>query len=620
MTAVVDRAARFLSRRLNRRSFVTRSALAGSALAVAPKNYILRPGTAHAAICSCSGSSCDCNSLCCDGYTDFCCALNGTNACPPGTLLGGWWKVDNSSFCTTGGATGPRYYMDCNYTCGDCGCGSNGICSRACAGADCGCHLGCDHRKLGCTGFRYGQCNQDIACLGPILCRVVTCTPPWAIDSTCGTTVRTDNNTRFHSAPCLEENSNPSLGSLTDVRWVGGLVQVTGYVMAELGTTVRLTDGARVIGRTQADLTEDQVGEQPIEGASWFQATHPLTVGPHLLCASALVVAGAVQFGCIGITVPGDEPIGALDLAVGTVGRVRVAGWALDTGSDTPVSIHVYVDGVLAATALAADTRSDIAARYPEHGATTGFDFDVEAGGGQRRVAVFAINQGSGSRNTMLGAVTVDVSGGMPVGVLDSATGVADGIDVVGWAIDPDTPEPVTVHVYVDGSVAATAVADVSRPGLAAAYPGYGANHGFQMTVPAGPGLHEVCVYAIDRAGGDGNRQIGCTLAAVETSPLSASLDRVEVEGQVLTVAGWALPEADEQVSTIELHVDGELVETSVADRYRPDVAVAFTGVGDRHGYMISAAVDAGSHRVEVIADGRTVAERAVDVPNPVTS
>ena len=43
----------------------------------------------------------------------------GTNSCPPGTIAGGWWKADGSSYCA-----GPRYYIDCNATC-RCGCGTD---------------------------------------------------------------------------------------------------------------------------------------------------------------------------------------------------------------------------------------------------------------------------------------------------------------------------------------------------------------------------------------------------------------------------------------------------------------------------------------------------------------
>ena len=87
---LADRAARFIGRHTSRRSFIARTAIVGTALAVAPTDYVLRPGTAYGAICNCQGSSCACGSLCCDGYTEFCCTLTGTNGCPPGTMAAGW--------------------------------------------------------------------------------------------------------------------------------------------------------------------------------------------------------------------------------------------------------------------------------------------------------------------------------------------------------------------------------------------------------------------------------------------------------------------------------------------------------------------------------------------------
>ena len=105
---LAERAASFLERRVDRRGVLRRGAMAGTALAVAPATFALRPGSAYAAVCAP-------NALCNDGYTEFCCTITGANRCPPGTALGGWWKVDGSEFC--GG--GPRYYMDCNAGCGD---------------------------------------------------------------------------------------------------------------------------------------------------------------------------------------------------------------------------------------------------------------------------------------------------------------------------------------------------------------------------------------------------------------------------------------------------------------------------------------------------------------------
>ena len=197
---LADRAAAFIGRHITRRTFLERTAMVSTAVAVAPTDFVLRPGTAYAAICNCSGSSCECGSLCCDGYTEFCCTLTGTNGCPPGTLAAGWWKADGSAYCS-----GPRYYIDCNATCH---CGSGRICPDNCSDAPwgCGCAKGdCNNRKAGCTQFRYGQCNQQVATVGRIACRVVSCDPAVLVVGNCAPTVAVDDSTANHNKPCLQE-------------------------------------------------------------------------------------------------------------------------------------------------------------------------------------------------------------------------------------------------------------------------------------------------------------------------------------------------------------------------------------------------------------------------------
>jgi hypothetical protein len=194
--AVATIGKRFGRRTSTRRSFLVRTAIFGSALAVNPIRYLLRPGSAYASLC---GPDAGCGS----GWTAFCCTVNGgQNTCPPGTTPAGWWKADNSGFCHSG----PRYYIDCNASCGSCGCGGSGVCGAGCAECRCHCASGtCDERLTCCNEFRYGQCHQDLACVGPIVCRVVTCVPPWEFDATCTTTSATANATALHDAPCLHE-------------------------------------------------------------------------------------------------------------------------------------------------------------------------------------------------------------------------------------------------------------------------------------------------------------------------------------------------------------------------------------------------------------------------------
>jgi hypothetical protein len=401
MTAVTprlaDRAAGALANRFGRRGFFARSAVVGSALAANPVAYAIKPVSAYAAVCSCNGSNCECGSLCCDGYTEFCCTMTGANSCPPNTLLGGWWKVDGSGFCG-----GPRYYMDCNAPCNGCGCGGNGICSGSCSGTGCGCANGsCGNRKAGCTNFRYGQCNQDIACIGPIVCRVVTCVPPWSLDPTCTTTVRVDNATAYHDRPCLH----------------------------------------RVVG--------------------------------------------------------------ALDAVDGEGHNLVVRGWALDFDENDPVPIHVYVDDELVASVLADQLRPDIGQAYPGWGDRHGFSIPVEVEPGRsHRICAYALNVGAGSTNELLGCR--DVLPRSPFGAFDEVVGGTEAITARGWAIDPDTPNPIDVHLYVDGQGPTVARADRPRPDVGASHPGYGDDHGFTIELAdVAVGHHEVCVYALNVGAGE---------------------------------------------------------------------------------------------------------------------
>lgn len=169
-----------------RRGFLAGMAVAGSALATRPWDYVAKPNTAYASVCG-SGASCA------EGWSVFCCTINnGQNSCPPGSFLAGWWKADNSSFC--GGTA--RYYLDCNATC-----------PTSCS---CYCPTGtCDNRRTCCNQFRYGQCHQEIACAGPVVCRVISCLPTWIIDGAWTTSSATDNKTADHNAPCVQ-NGFPS--------------------------------------------------------------------------------------------------------------------------------------------------------------------------------------------------------------------------------------------------------------------------------------------------------------------------------------------------------------------------------------------------------------------------
>jgi hypothetical protein len=187
---LVEKASEVLSgARTTRRNFLIGFAMIGSALVAfacspfKPGTPISRPG------------DCPPDSLCNDGFTEFCCTINnGVNACPDGSFPGGWWRADGSSFC--GGGT--RYLIDCMQDC--CGPQFGSFCA-ACA--DCTCAPSCDSRVIYCNYFRYGQCHQEIPISGPIVCRVASCTPPYEFDPSCSPADAVDEETAEHTSPCL---------------------------------------------------------------------------------------------------------------------------------------------------------------------------------------------------------------------------------------------------------------------------------------------------------------------------------------------------------------------------------------------------------------------------------
>lgn len=189
-----------LERRSSRRGLLARAAVAGSAFAVAPVRYLVRPGTAWGVL---RPEGCPPGSLCQDGYTAFCCEIeHGDNRCPDGTYVAGWWKCTDyrgSGLCSD---QGYRYYVDCNRTPGA---HFPGGCQ--CANQD------CRERRVDCNTFRYGQCNTQVHGTTEVACRLVVCQHPGQIPGFhCNNTEMIDDNTCAHEAGCLKGLAVPVHG------------------------------------------------------------------------------------------------------------------------------------------------------------------------------------------------------------------------------------------------------------------------------------------------------------------------------------------------------------------------------------------------------------------------
>lgn len=105
-----------------------------------------------------------------------------------------------------------------------------------------------------------------------------------------------------------------------------------------------------------------------------------------------------------------------------------------------------------------------------------------------------------------------------PFGKLDRAVVTRDEagkptkVQLVGWTIDADTTAPLRLGILVDGRPVTIALADRSRPDVAAVYPHYGPVHGFDVTVDLPPTAAVVCVNAAGVGPGAASATIGCSI------------------------------------------------------------------------------------------------------------
>ncbi|MFG6403857.1 hypothetical protein [Microbacterium sp. P04] len=319
-----------------------------------------------------------------------------------------------------------------------------------------------------------------------------------------------------------------------------------------------------------------------------------------------------------GSAVTSNNPIGNLETAEAVPGGVHVRGWAIDPNSAESLAVHVYVG--TAGTAIPANLdRADVAAAHPAAGSRHGFDTTLPVDGpGDQQLCVYAINVGAGE-HVLLGCRTIDGYTGPPVGQLDELVAGSTSLTVRGWALDPDSADPVDVQLVVDG-VPTTIRASASRPDLLAHYPAHGASHGYSTTVALSPTANSVCVVAVNVARG-ADVTLGCrSVLRPATSdlnrPSTGNLESVIVGGDAAVVTGWALDPDTSAPIKVHAYVNAAGKEFT-ADVVRSDVGAAYPAYGPRHGFSITLQLPVGESTVCVYAintkgENRTLGCRTV--------
>lgn len=609
VTAVAERTGR-----LRRRSFLGGAALMGAALAVDPFGYLTRPASAYDAVCGADNT-------CAAGYTVFCCTINGgNNSCPPDSFIGGWWKADNSSFC--GGNA--RYYIDCNayrdgrYTC---------HCNTTT----------CDQRRVACNQFRYGQCNTQIpwSNTGPVLCRVVSCTPPWVqYGGTCSSASATDNNTATHSAPCL--TGQRPVGVVDQISSTGNTVHISGWCYDPDSPSTSLNvaiyqDGRGLMGIHANQPRPDVNSARHITGNHGFSVSFTASSGHHTYTVFAMNIGGGSGNPQIGgrtiIVNPGVPPIGHMDRCDPYAGGMVISGWAFDRDvPSTSIEVAIYQDNKPVLRLHTDQLRPDVNSAYHITG-NHGFTASFAAPPGAHNYKVYALNAAGGSGNPLIGNHSTVVPGTanaapaayrstMPAGKLESVAVSGNSVRLVGWAADPSRPaEQLPIVVVEDGAVLHRYATGIARPDLADdARSGFAeaGRYGFDITIPAGTGLHSYSVHVLDPAYGMDESLLGEQTVRVNQDGPIGRLDLLQRLGDTVRLTGWAYdPDRPTAQLVVSVYRDGAPLAEYRTGLPCPQLAGTDGALG-LPGFEISIPDLAGPHSYTVYARGSGAARQVL--------
>jgi peptidoglycan hydrolase-like protein with peptidoglycan-binding domain len=379
----------------------------------------------------------------------------------------------------------------------------------------------------------------------------------------------------FDPGPAAPVVPVPSPANLALVRTYGGLVLRSGATGAAVAT----------VQRPMRLVVTSSYGTQTVGAVQRFQQQQGLAVTGTF---------GATEWKAL--FPPPVIPFGAVDAAVAVPGGTRIAGWAIDADTSASLPVTVTLDGAQVATTTASLERPDVALAYPGFGTAHGFAATLTVPEGAHQVCATAANApGTPGSDGALTCRTVVVTH-LPGGAVETATEVLGRISVAGWALDPDTAEPVRVAVSLDGAAPAAVPADGDRPDVAALWPGWGAAHGFTAQLDAAEGPHQVCVTALN-AGMGADASLGCRTVTVRHAADGALTTLGLRPGGVLA-AGWGLDPDVAAAVPVALTVDGTPHEPLTADKVRTDVPAGYAANGTAHGFAALLPLAEGPHTV----------------------
>ncbi|MBG6214153.1 hypothetical protein RCH23_002739, partial [Cryobacterium sp. CAN_C3] len=183
-----------------------------------------------------------------------------------------------------------------------------------------------------------------------------------------------------------------------------------------------------------------------------------------------------------------------------------------------------------------------------------------------------------------------------PIGNIEVSSATPGAFRVAGWVLDPDTSEPLDIHVYVD-ALGSVHTANQTRNDVANIYPGLGVQHGFDVSVPiVSTGVSNVCVYGMNKGPG-ANVLLGCqSMTALGGSPVGY-LDSAVGQTGGIKVSGWSIDPDVANPVDVHLYVDA-IGKAISANGVRADIGKSYPLYGNNHGFSADLVASPGSHDV----------------------
>jgi archaellum component FlaG (FlaF/FlaG flagellin family) len=215
---------------------------------------------------------------------------------------------------------------------------------------------------------------------------------------------------------------------------------------------------------------------------------------------------------------------------------------------------------------------------------------------GSHQICAYGINApGTYGSSRTVGCVTHSFNFNPTAGI-DTVAQQSPGLKVSGWATDPNTSNPSTVQVSVDGTLRATLVAKAGT----GSHPG----HGFTSVLSAPNGTHRVCVVALKSTiYSTANSPAVCGSVTLNFNPFGRYESATRVgTSNTFAIKGWAIDPDTTSPISVRIAIDGTVVQTASANVSRTDVAQAYPAYGALHGIATSVTSDQNEHRVCVTA------------------